>query len=120
MEVAATLLRVRAPPVLGQEMLQHGEQEGAKFAFAAVRGAEVILFQQAGEEFLRQILSVMRLVAASANERVKRPPVSAAQFRQRFGSLRSITLPGGQNDAPMGRRKSCGALRSEERRVGKE
>src|SRR5258706_16097177 len=86
-------------------MLQRGEQEGAKSAFAAVHGAEVILFQQAGEEFLSQILSVMRLVAAPANKRVRWPPIRAAERFQSAICLFGFAFAPGQHHAPMSGRE---------------
>jgi hypothetical protein len=60
-------------------MLQRREQKRAEFAFAPVHRSQEIFGQKPGEEFLRQVLGVRRLVAASANERIKRPPIGPTQ-----------------------------------------
>src|SRR5207249_11246788 len=75
---AAALLALCAVPLVGEEMLQRGQQEGAELALLTAEPFEVIPFEESGEEALRQVLGVLAPVAVPANVGVKRIPISAA------------------------------------------
>ncbi len=69
-----------------------------QFAIFAVGGIEPAFFEQAAEEFLREVLGVMGRLAAAADIGVKRIPIGAAdgfQRRRRFrrGLLRWPPAP---------------------------
>src|SRR6185369_9370176 len=100
--LAAPLFGLSLPPFIRQEMLQGSEQEGTELSLFGVDGAEVILFQHPGEEFLGQILRFVDLVTAVANESVEGIPVGAAEILQGSLGLRGVTLAGSQYHGPLG------------------
>src|SRR5262249_28456883 len=79
--------------------------KGTEFSLAAVHRAQEVLFEQAGEKFLRQILRVRHIVAAPANEHVEWTPVDGAQGLEcRLRAWRRALL-GGQDPRPVGGRE---------------
>src|SRR5207249_958814 len=73
---------------VGQEVLAGGEQVRAEPAAGPVRGGEVVLLQQPGEERLGQVLGGVVVVAAAADVGVDREPVEPAQVGQRLAGVR--------------------------------
>ncbi len=67
-----------------------------------VCAGEKILFPQAREKFLCQILRVVRRISDTANVGVKRMPVGLAQPRQRVARPLRVVAPGGHDDRPVG------------------
>ena len=65
-------------------MLERRKQERAEAAFLRVYLGEVVASQQPGEKPLGQVLRVVGIIAAPTGVGVKRVPVSAAEFLQRF------------------------------------
>jgi hypothetical protein len=67
-----------------------------------------ILFQQAGEKLLRQILCIMGAFPLPANESVKWKPVNPAELFQRWFRQGEIPFAGsGQDDAPLRLAEVC-------------
>lgn len=99
---AAAFLRARPVTLIGEEMFQGGQKEGAEASFALVHRVEVILFEQAEEKFLRQILGVVGALALAADVSVERTPIEAAQLFERFRRVAGI-LPARsrQDDTPV-------------------
>src|SRR5947209_5838058 len=64
---AASLLRGRLVPFIGQKVLERGEQEGAEAALVWMHTSEVVTGQQPGEKTLREVLRIVRAVAAPAH-----------------------------------------------------
>src|SRR5438094_1883793 len=103
-ETAATFLRLRAAPIIGHEMFQRGEEKGAKLAFGAVGGDQIVFVEDLFEKALSQILGIMRRVTAPADKDVKGIPVVAAElFKRLIGRWRSILGCGQKNETPMRR-----------------
>ena len=61
---AAPLCRVCSVPLIGQKMIQAGEEEGTESAPVTLRPVQPVPGQQAGKEFLGQILGIFARVAA--------------------------------------------------------
>jgi hypothetical protein len=57
---ATSLLGVVPLPFLGQKPLERHQQERAEPALVPIDCVEIVLFEQASEESLRQILRIMR------------------------------------------------------------
>src|SRR2546427_9684965 len=98
---AAALCGLLFAPFIHQEILERTEQEGTKSATVRVGQAQIFLLEQPGEELLRQITSIVRIVALAPNAGIERIPISPAEFFQGFGSLRGISLARLQDDAPV-------------------
>src|SRR5439155_12994367 len=75
-------------PRIGQEMLARCQQEGTESALFSIHQGQEMLFQQASEKLLRQILRFLRGKTLPPNEDIQRIPVGAAQGSERFLSLR--------------------------------
>src|SRR6266481_5545551 len=71
-------------PRLGQKILHGDEQIATQTSFFLPDGLEVSPFEQPRKKSLGEILRLFRLVALVPDEPVKRPPVSTAQFCERF------------------------------------
>ena len=74
----------RAVPLVGQEVFERGQQEGAELAFAAVHARQEILGQQPQKELLGQVFGLVRLVSAAADVGIERIPIEAAEFFHRL------------------------------------
>ena len=90
---------------LGQRWLNSPEQERAEATFLWLRGGERFARKQIGEEGLRQILRLVRVVAVPSDESVNRIPVSAAEPFQGSVGLRRRAGACRQHDAPVRRGK---------------
>src|SRR5207248_3198013 len=56
---SAALHSLSAIPFIRQEVLERSEQKRAEFPFARIDLAQIVLRQQSGKEFLRQVFGVM-------------------------------------------------------------
>lgn len=73
-----------------EKMFQRGEEERPEAAARTVGGAEMVFCEQAREEFLREILGVVRAVSLPADESEDGLPASAAGFFQGVACLGGI------------------------------
>src|SRR5207302_7259889 len=97
-ETTAAFLCLSAPPIIGHEMFQRGEEKGAKLAFGAVGGDQIVFVEDLFEKALSQILGIMRRVTAPADKDVKGIPVVAAElFKRLMGRWRSTLRCGEEN-----------------------
>ena len=76
----AALLASGAVTLIGEKVLQRGEQEGAELPLLAAQPFEVVPGEEPGEKALRQIFGILARVAVPTNVGVKRIPISAAQW----------------------------------------
>src|SRR5581483_12289473 len=95
-------------PFIGQEVLDGGEQKPAEFPLLAIQRAQIVLRQQAREEFLREILGFLGAASALSDIAVKGVPIGLAEALHRLigsgvGGVASV-----ENDAPVGRAKDRG------------
>src|SRR6185436_15281496 len=81
---ASTLLRLRAIPVVRQKVLHGSQQEGSKPATLLLQTGQRLLLQKTREEFLRDILRLLRRISATAHVSVERTVVGEIQGRKRF------------------------------------
>src|SRR6266571_7754416 len=79
--------RVSPIPVIGQKVPQRCQQEGAEPPALRLDGRQTILLQQAGEEFLREILCLMSIAPLPSHKGVKRIPIGLAEHGKRSHSL---------------------------------
>jgi hypothetical protein len=68
------------------------KQESTEAPALGPDGGKQVLFQQAGEEVLRQIAGLMLIPAVPADVGVEREPVSLAEGRERLLSFRRGAL----------------------------
>src|ERR1019366_3245230 len=111
---AAAFLAIGAIPFVGEEAFQGDEQECAELAFVAADAFQIIFFEQAGKESLREIFGILARMALPSDIRIKRIPVGAAQFFQGNIRLLRIAASGGKHGRPMRRGKNavrCPGLR---------
>src|ERR1051326_8251642 len=92
-------------------MLESAKEKRAELTFASVGHAEIVSGQQPREEFLGQILSVVRCMALSARVSVERIPIRPAQLRQGLRGFWRIPLSRLKHHAPMRRGKNCRSRR---------
>jgi len=103
---AAALQRSRAIMFMGEEMLQRSEEKGAQPALLPIRAAQGFVFHEMDEERLRQVLRIVRRIAAIAQKSIEWRPISLAEIRQRaLGRFRGFRIRGELNHAPMRRSK---------------
>ena len=102
---SATFAGVRSVPVVGQEILQRRQQEGAKSPQLRIDAFQPTFLQKLGEKRLREVLGVVRRISPAPNEGVKRIPVRLTKLRQRGLGLRGFVSTGVQNDRPERGRK---------------
>src|SRR5262245_32645999 len=88
---------------VSEKMFEAGEQETAKTATLRVRQAKILLFQDAGEELLSKIPSILWVVPLAPGVGVKRIPVGATETLEGQGRFGSALLSGQQHHAPMRR-----------------
>src|SRR5206468_234301 len=99
--LTATALLGRVAVVLvRQEILTRRQQVRPEPPLGRVRLSEAVVFQQPGEELLRQVLSRLVRMAPAADVAVEREPVELAQFGERPAGLQFIAALGGDNQAP--------------------
>src|SRR5439155_22699149 len=84
-----------------QEIFHGSHQKGPKPAAIPHCLREMSYFQKPSEEFLGQILRLMRTVTALANECVNGKPVGLAQSGQRLATLGRILRASGQHLRPV-------------------
>src|ERR1019366_9949010 len=102
---SAALLRLGAFGFVRQEELQRRKEEAPEVAFVRVRAFEVFAFEQERKETLSEVPGLVRRVAAPADIRIQRIPVSFAQISQRVPAGGAGIAGGGQHQGPSGRRK---------------
>src|SRR6185503_1493666 len=80
-QLSATPALLSPHPVvlIAQEIFNRGHQKATEPAALACGLCHVLLFQEAGEKCLRQILRLFRRIASLANERINGKPVALAQ-----------------------------------------
>ncbi len=108
---AASLLRLAAPPFVGQKMVKCREQEGPEAAFVAIHRPQETLLKQPLEESLRQVLRLVRFMSATPDMGIERIPIGAAQTFQRFIRSFRIVVGRREDNAPMGGEKTHSRLR---------
>ena len=94
--------------VPGQVVRAAGHQERAKPSPLRLQPAEVVAFQQFGEEALDQVLRRLRVVALAPDEGIEGIPVVAAESFQRRAGLGCGGVARLEDPAPAGRRESGG------------
>ena len=87
-------------------VLQGGEQVAAKFSLERIGVYQPFGFDQVEEKALDRILSAMMIEASPPGEGIKRLPVGAAKFGERFFCTWSLGLGGGEDNTPAGGFKS--------------
>lgn len=73
-----------AVALVREKVLERNEEVGAEASLLAPDGVEVSAFEEAGKEFLGQVLGVFRAMTLSPNERIKWQPITAAKFLERL------------------------------------
>lgn len=76
---AAALLGLGLVPFVSEEPLEGGQQERTEAAFCCVGAGDPVVFQQAREKFLGEVLGVVGLDAAAADIGMEGGPVGSAQ-----------------------------------------
>jgi len=109
--VAATaFLGGGVAPFLVHEVFEGDDEEGAEAAFAGVGGVEPVMFEEAGEEFLGEVLGVVGGTAAAAGVGVEGVPVAAADGLEGGGGAGGLALGGGEDHRPAGGWKQPGGI----------
>lgn len=90
-------------PVLGEEVLEAGDEEGAEFAARSVEVGQAAAVEQIGEELLGEVFGVFRLMALASDVGVDGRPVGGAKAFEGGLSGGGRTRPGLANDTPLGR-----------------
>ena len=98
---ATPLLCLGFVPFIGQEMGQGAQKKRPEFSPFRVCPREAILFQKMREKALRQILRGVCIMTATADIRVERIPISAAQGLQCPWRARLGIMGRREHDAPM-------------------
>lgn len=106
---AAAFVRPEAVAFVEKEAFHRTEQEPPKPAPLRLHRRQVVLADEPGEEFLRQVPGVLGRKPGASHVGVERILVRAAQLFERRGSLRRRGLPGGQDHAPLrcGKPRGC-------------
>ena len=101
--VAATLLRVRLIPLVGEKVLHGNEQERAEPP-AGRRGLfEGVLLDEPREEALRDVFGTFGIDAFFPQENVKWVPIPLAQERQCVARVGTVRFTRAEDDAPVRR-----------------
>lgn len=100
-------------------MLHRGEQKRAEPAFGGIYLKEPFFSEQSREKLLNQVLGILGIATAPADESVKRIPVSLAKARERFRAARGTRMASEEDPGPMGRGKDGVAPRVHKRRLNK-
>ena len=74
--------------LVGEEVVQRDEQEGAELASFTGEPGKVVPFQQPGEEALGQVLCRVRVMPSPADVGIEREPIGTAKLLQRLISAR--------------------------------
>src|SRR5206468_7899438 len=85
-DTTAPALSPLTVPFIGQKMFERGEEEGAEAPAFAVHVLEVVHFQKALEETLREVLGGFLIVSRASIESVERVPIGAAELFERIRS----------------------------------
>src|SRR5437879_6462401 len=80
-DLPAALLRSRLVPMIGQKITQRRQEKRAELAFFPAHLSKPVMIEQMREERLRQVLGIVRTVALSPDERVKRIPVPPSNWK---------------------------------------
>src|SRR5271154_2982098 len=96
----AALRRVGAFGLLTHEAAAGNEQEGTKASALPVGRAQGALFEEGGEERLRQIAGVFWTLSAAADERIQRIPVGFAKNCERSAGVQRTGAVRGLDQAP--------------------
>ncbi len=101
---AAALEGVRPVMLVGYEMFQGAEEEGTEPAFFLLRPGVGAALDEVGKKALGQILRVGRGMAASAQKKIKRTPINAAELGERPVRVSGgvFCFPGREDDRPAG------------------
>ena len=99
-DAAAALLCAAPRGVVGEEVLERGQQEGAEAALVLSEVREVAALEQRGQEALRQIARVVRRCAPPADVRVERIPVGFAERGQRGARRRRVVAASRDHETP--------------------
>ncbi len=102
---AAAFLRAGFVPFVGEKMFQCGQQKRTEPSARFVGVGEIILFEQAREKFLREVLRVGRRMAQPPHISIKRMPISLAEPGQRVARPRGVVASGGDHHRPVRRDK---------------
>ena len=95
-------------PLVGEEVLERGQEEGAEFAFGAIDGGEGVFFNEAGEESLNKVFGFSGRVSLAAEVSVEREPIKGGEFAHgtlgggASSACRRLPIAGGEDDAPAG------------------
>ena len=106
------LFRPLAMIFVCQKVLERSQKKGPETAAFRANFREVVSLQQAGEEFLGQILAFSGIVALPPREDVHRIPISRAELFEGFVCFLPVVLSGCQHNTPVGRTKCRGTTRS--------
>jgi hypothetical protein len=87
-------------PFIGEKVFQRGEQKGAEAATLLSHRRQVFL-EQNREEGLRQILRIVRSMAAPPHISIERIPVSPAELVQGFVRAGRRIIPGREHNTPV-------------------
>ena len=89
---------------ISEEILDRGEEKGAKLALPPIGPGVDFVFNEVSEKALREVLRIMRRVAPAADESIKRRPINLAKLTE--GSAGDVgarlTFPGREDHAPLG------------------
>ena len=99
----AALLGLGAIALVGHEVLQRAEEEGAELAAARIDLVQAAMLEHPCEKRLGEVLSVGTIDAAAPHVREHRRPVARAEVVQRVGRC-----AGGEDQRPVGGLESRG------------
>ena len=102
---AASLLRGRAIPFVGEEVLGAGEEKRAKRATLAPGVVEIPLFEHPREELLGEVRRIRGAGSLPAKEYINGGPIGGAEVRERFVGTRMRPIRRALNERPPGRDK---------------
>ena len=80
--------RSRLDNLVGQKVIDGGQEERSEAAGAAIDGLQVMLADQPGKEFLSQFLAVRRRIASATNIVIERIPIRPAELFQSGRGMR--------------------------------
>ena len=82
-------------------MFKCGQQEAAEASAGPIRGMQIVLLQENGEEALRQVLRLLGRMALAARESVERIPITSAQLGQRGDGAGMTCMTGREDHRPV-------------------
>ena len=107
---APALLAVSVVALVGEEVLDRAEQEGAEASPLTTGLRDPLTGEQRREEALSQIAGGVRIVPPAADVGEDGGPVGLAERRQRVPALRLVRRTCLEDDAPVGRLEPRPAL----------